>query len=105
MNGLASATRSIPRRSGGRSQDRDQRAGGGAKQTIAQRRTLIAVDVGTVERDLEIGTIRSSVGVGVRVILPLGGNRLPLAIDFGFPLSKDSQDDTQVISFSFGGQF
>ena len=68
-------------------------------------RGVTFTDVGTVERDLEIGTIRSSVGVGVRVILPLGGNRLPLAIDFGFPLSKDSQDDTQVISFSFGGQF
>jgi outer membrane protein insertion porin family len=66
-------------------------------------RGVTFADVGTVERDLEIGTIRSSVGVGIRVILPLGGNRLPLAIDFGFPLSKDRQDETQIISFSFGG--
>ena len=30
------------------------------------------------------------------------GNQVPLAIDFGFPLSQDRQDETQVISFSFG---
>ena len=65
-------------------------------------RGVTFVDVGTVERGLEIGTIRSSVGAGVRIILPLAGNRVPLAIDFGFPVSQDRQDDTQIISFSFG---
>ena len=65
-------------------------------------RGVIFTDVGTVERDLEIGTIRSSVGAGVRVLLPLLGTQTPHAIDFGFPLSRDDEDDTQVISFSFG---
>ena len=26
----------------------------------------------------------------------------PLAVDLGFPINKDPQDDTQLISFSFG---
>ena len=68
-------------------------------------RGVVFTDVGTVERDLEIGTIRSSVGAGIRVILPLGGRQLPLAIDFGFPMSQARQDDTQIVSFSFGGSF
>jgi outer membrane protein insertion porin family len=65
-------------------------------------RGVVFADVGMVEPELEIGTIRSSVGAGVRVILPLGAQRLPLAVDFGFPMSSDSQDETQLISFSFG---
>jgi outer membrane protein assembly factor BamA len=64
-------------------------------------RGVIFADVGTVERDLRIGTIRSSVGFGVRLTLPIFG-QIPLALDFGFPISKDRRDDTQIISFSLG---
>jgi outer membrane protein insertion porin family len=64
-------------------------------------RGVFFADVGTVERDLRIGTIRSSVGFGVRLTLPIFG-QIPLALDFGFPITKDRRDDTQIISFSLG---
>lgn len=65
-------------------------------------RGVTFADAGTVERDLEIGTIRSSVGLGIRFILPLGANRIPLVLYYGYPLTRDSEDDTQSVSFSMG---
>jgi outer membrane protein insertion porin family len=64
-------------------------------------RYVIFTDVGDVERNLEIGTIRSSVGTGIRLVLPFLG-QAPLAFDVAFPITKDRQDDTQIFSFSFG---
>ena len=64
-------------------------------------RGVVFTDVGTVEEDFELGTIRSSVGAGVRLVVPFFG-QAPIAIDFGYPLTKDDEDETQVISFSFG---
>jgi outer membrane protein assembly factor BamA len=64
-------------------------------------RGVLFTDVGTVEPDLEIGTIRSSVGAGIRMTLPILG-QTPIALDFALPLSKNSQDDTQFFSFSLG---
>jgi outer membrane protein insertion porin family len=64
-------------------------------------RGVAFADVGTVEEDFTISTVRSSVGVGFRLILPFFG-QAPLAVDFGFPVTKDDEDDTQMISFSFG---
>jgi outer membrane protein insertion porin family len=58
-------------------------------------------DAGTVEDSFTVGTIRTSVGAGFRLTLPFFG-QAPLAVDFGFPVTKDNQDDTQLISFSFG---
>jgi outer membrane protein insertion porin family len=65
-------------------------------------RGVVFSDAGTVERSFEVGTIRSSVGAGFRLILPILGNQMPLAVDFAFPMTKTREDDTQVISFSFG---
>ena len=65
-------------------------------------RGVVFADVGTVEEKFEIGTIRSGIGVGFRLVLPILGNPFPLAIDFAYPVSHDREDDTQVISFSFG---
>jgi outer membrane protein insertion porin family len=65
-------------------------------------RGVVFADAGTVERDLEIGTIRSGVGAGIRLTLPVLGNPFPLAIDFAYPVSRNREDDTQIISFSFG---
>ena len=45
----------------------------------------------------------SSIGAGIRLTLPFLG-QTPIALDFAFPLSKNSQDDTQIFSFSFGFQ-
>ena len=43
-------------------------------------------------------------GFGVRWTIPFFGP-VPLALDFGFPISKDENDDTQVFSFSLGWTF
>jgi outer membrane protein insertion porin family len=64
-------------------------------------RGVVFADAGTVEPDFRLGTIRSSVGFGVRLTLPIFG-QLPLALDFGIPITKDRQDDTRFISFSLG---
>jgi outer membrane protein assembly factor BamA len=64
-------------------------------------RGVVFVDAGTVESDVRIGTIRSAVGAGVRLTLPLLG-QVPIAVDFAYPMTKDDDDDTQIISFSLG---
>jgi len=64
-------------------------------------RGVVFTDVGDVEEDLKIGQFRSSIGAGVRLILPFLG-QTPIAVDFAYPLSKSSQDETQFISFSLG---
>jgi outer membrane protein insertion porin family len=66
-----------------------------------QLRGVVFSDFGTVEPDFEIGTFRSSVGAGFRLVIPFLG-QTPIAVDFAVPLSKDEQDDTQIISFSLG---
>ena len=66
-------------------------------------RGVVFTDVGTVESEVEIGTIRSSVGAGIRLVLPIFG-QAPVALDFALPMSKNSDDDTEWISFSFGIQ-
>lgn len=64
-------------------------------------RGVVFVDAGTVERDMEIGTIRTSVGFGIRLTLPVFG-QLPIALDFGFPITKDDLDETRIFSFALG---
>jgi outer membrane protein insertion porin family len=64
-------------------------------------RYVLFTDVGDVEQDLTIGTIRSSVGFGFRMTLPFFGDA-PLALDFAVPISKNGQDETQLVSFSLG---
>ena len=64
-------------------------------------RGVVFSDFGDVESQVHIGTIRSSVGAGVRLILPFLG-QTPLAIDFAVPLTKAHEDNTQLISFSLG---
>ena len=64
-------------------------------------RGVVFVDIGTVEKDLTISTIRSDVGVGARVVIPFLG-QLPLAIDIAMPTTKGPSDKTQIFSFSLG---
>jgi outer membrane protein assembly factor BamA len=66
-------------------------------------RGVVFSDVGDVEDDFQLGTIRWSVGAGIRLVLPILG-QVPIAIDFAVPITKDSDDDTQFISFSLGFQ-
>lgn len=66
-------------------------------------RGVVFVDVGTVESDMTIRSIRSDVGFGFRITIPFFG-QLPLALDFALPLTKSDRDNdrTQVVSFSLG---
>ncbi len=64
-------------------------------------RGVVFADAGTVEREFQITKIRSSVGVGVRLTLPILG-QTPIAIDFGIPITKGDLDDISYVSFSFG---
>ena len=54
---------------------------------------MVFTDVGTVEAEFEIGTIRTSVGFGFRLMLPILG-QAPIALDFALPITKDDEDDT-----------
>jgi len=64
-------------------------------------RGVVFADAGTVEEEFEINRVRSSIGAGFRLVVPFLGPA-PIAVDFAIPLSKDDEDDTQVVSFSFG---
>jgi outer membrane protein insertion porin family len=50
------------------------------------------------------GDLRIAAGFGLRVKIPFLGQQ-PIAIDFGFPVSKEDGDDTQVVSFSIARDF
>ncbi len=67
-------------------------------------RGVTFLDMGTIEEATEITGWRAAVGVGARIYLkPFGP--VPLAFDLAFPIAKQSDDDTQVFSFSFGTTF
>ena len=70
-------------------------------------RAAFFYDTGTlVDRaaDVSLDRVRHSVGFGLRFVIP-GRINMPIAIDFAFPLKKDEDDQTQVISFTFGRMF
>ena len=67
-------------------------------------RGVVFLDTGTVESDFGISDYRASVGFGVRMTIPFMGP-VPMALDFGFPIVKSSEDDTQIFSFSVGWTF
>jgi outer membrane protein assembly complex protein YaeT len=58
-------------------------------------------DTGTVEQQVEIKDYRVSVGVGLRIVVPMMGP-LPIALDVGFPIVKAPSDHEQVFSFWVG---
>ncbi|MHC4099580.1 MAG: BamA/OMP85 family outer membrane protein, partial [Planctomycetota bacterium] len=60
---------------------------------------VIFLDSGTVVNDIGFEDYRVSAGFGVRIYIPQFGP-VPIAFDFGFPLRKESDDDTEVFSFS-----
>jgi len=69
-------------------------------------RGVVFLDAGSVaDRSLGFGDIvsdlRVSAGAGVEFVLPYLG-RIPLALYVGVPLKKESGDDTEAITFSFG---
>ncbi len=50
---------------------------------------------------LDSGSIRSSAGVGVAWISPIG----PIGLDYAVPITKESYDDTEAFRISFGTRF
>jgi outer membrane protein insertion porin family len=64
-------------------------------------RGVVFCDAGTVEPEFEVGTIRSSIGFGFRLTLPIFG-QAPVALDFALPMTKASDDETEWFSFSLG---
>ena len=67
-------------------------------------RGVVFLDSGTVEDDYTITTWRASTGVGIRLLVPYFGD-VPMTLDFGFPITKDKEDDTQLVTFTFGWVF
>ncbi|MBS3820886.1 MAG: BamA/TamA family outer membrane protein [Planctomycetes bacterium] len=67
-------------------------------------RGVVFLDSGTAEKDFEITTYRVSAGFGIRWQIPMMGP-VPMAFDFGFPLNKSEDDETQIFSFSLGWTF
>lgn len=65
---------------------------------------VLFTDTGTVEEDTAISQYRASMGFGVRVIIPFFGP-VPMDFDFGFPISKYTNDETELFSFSMGWSF
>jgi outer membrane protein assembly complex protein YaeT len=59
------------------------------------------VDSGTVESRLDIKDYRVSAGFGVRFIVPMLGP-VPIALDFGFPITRTDADREQIFSFWLG---
>jgi outer membrane protein insertion porin family len=64
-------------------------------------RGVTFMDAADVESDVRFGTIRTSIGAGIRLVLPFLG-QAPIAIDFAVPLSEAHNDKRELISFSFG---
>jgi len=70
---------------------------------------LFFMDAGSLAWDapeLGVDKLRLATGLGVRLRIPqLGGGRVPIALDFGFPVLKEDSDKTAVFSFSLGSGF
>jgi outer membrane protein assembly factor BamA len=60
--------------------------------------------LGTTLWDDDAFLWRLSVGLGARIKVPILGDQ-PLALDFGFPLLYEDDDERQMISFSAGRDF
>jgi outer membrane protein insertion porin family len=67
-------------------------------------RGVVFVDSGTVEPEVTITTWRVAAGVGLRWTVPIMGP-VPWGLNFGWPLVKDDDDDTALLSFTMGWSF
>ncbi len=62
---------------------------------------LFFTDLGLIET----GGVRSSVGVGVQIMIPQFFGPVPMRFELAAPLMKDDLDDTRAFSFSVGALF
>ena len=68
-------------------------------------RGALFLDVGKADNeinDINLNNMRASVGFGVRIRVPFLGNSI-VSVDFGIPIVRKDEDDTQTITFNFGG--
>ncbi len=68
---------------------------------------VVFIDTGTLSPELDSDQLydfRVAVGFGIRLKIDFLGP-VPFAIDFGFPLVKEANDRTQLISFSLDRNF
>jgi outer membrane protein assembly complex protein YaeT len=54
--------------------------------------------------ELDRDKFRNSIGFGIRFIIPQLGN-IPVALDFGFPLTREDFDERQTVTFDIGKLF
>ncbi len=64
-------------------------------------RAVLFSDFGTVEPEAGFDAFRATAGFGFRLIIPAMGPA-PLAFDFAWPITKQTEDDTRVFSFYVG---
>lgn len=72
-----------------------------------QIRGVIFSDTGNVYRavdDFSFSSLRTSIGVGLRLQIPALGP-MPLALDFAKPIDSQTGDETETFSFNFGNFF
>ena len=63
-------------------------------------------DVGKVSEDFSVDDFRVGSGLGFRLRIPqIGGGRVPIVLDFGYPVVKKATDETQSVFFSMGSVF
>ena len=67
-------------------------------------RGVFFTDMGTVEENFSMGSLRASVGFGVRLMIDFFGP-VPLEFDLAVPIAKESDDDEQIFSFFIGATF
>jgi len=94
--------------------DDDQRIGGNFKVLTGAEysfplwtnvfRGVLFSDMGTVEEDFELTSWRASVGLGLRIYVERLGP-IPFEFNLAWPMSSESEDDTQVFSFALGITF
>ncbi len=60
---------------------------------------VLFLDTGTVTKDPGLDEYRIAIGAGLRLYIPQLGP-VPLAFDFGVPIMKEEDDQSQVFSFS-----
>ncbi len=54
---------------------------------------------------IDTGGARSSVGIGIQIMIPQLFGEVPMRFELAYPWMKDEADDTQMFSFSVGGMF
>lgn len=64
-------------------------------------RAVVFSDFGTVENDISVDQLRVTAGFGLRLAIPAMGPA-PIALDFAWPIVRESFDQRRVFSFYVG---